>query len=283
MVLQVTDVAAYVAAAKDRLLVWANDISTGGPLEGATVEMYGGGAIGRTGSDGLLVATTPSAIREATTDPAHARDTPFLAVRASGGRSLADPGRSLRPGAGPTPDELRRTASGASWPPTGRPTGRPTPSTSGGSFASETPAGCPQDLELRLMSGWGYGGTDDASPDLVGRGPARTRPARSPRASRFSDLPYGSYSLQLWSGRNGSPTVGSASRRSASPPTSSHSRPTAMSCSPATRVTLTARATFFDGTGVPGVRLTADLFGEQTITTDRDRRRHRDGEGDHHA
>src|SRR3989304_1416912 len=35
------------------------------------------------------------------------------------------------------------------------------------------------------------------------------------------------------------------------------------------RVTLPARATFYDGTGVPGVRLTTNLFGEQTITTDR--------------
>src|SRR3989337_3921239 len=91
MVLQVTDIAAYVAAAKDRLLVWANDISTGGPLEGATVEVYGGGALGRTGSDGLLVATTPSAILDATTDPGRPGDRPFLAVRASGGRSLVIP------------------------------------------------------------------------------------------------------------------------------------------------------------------------------------------------
>src|SRR3990172_13166740 len=98
MVLQVTDVAAYVAAAKDRLLVWANDISTGGPLEGATVEMLGGRAIGRTGSDGFLVPTPPSAILDATTDPGTPGDRPFLAVRAAGGRSLVIPGGLSRAG-----------------------------------------------------------------------------------------------------------------------------------------------------------------------------------------
>ena len=59
MVLQVTTVAAYVAASKDRLLVWANDTSTGKPVQGATVEVDGGATIGKTGSDGLLMAATP--------------------------------------------------------------------------------------------------------------------------------------------------------------------------------------------------------------------------------
>ena len=59
----------------------------------------------------------------------------------------------------------------------------------------------PQELELRLMSGWGYTGTDDAPPiSSVAVRPDAT--GAFSESIKFSDLPYGSYSLQLWSGRD---------------------------------------------------------------------------------
>src|SRR3990172_1484210 len=266
MVLQGTDVAAYVAAAKDRLLVWANDISTGGPLEGATVEMLGGRAIGRTGSDGLLVATTPSAILDATTDPGTPGDRPFLAVRAAGGRSLVIPvglsgeGRAYS-------DEIQDRF----WlfMATDRQTYRQTDTVNVWGFVRERDTGrVPQDLELRLMSDWGYGRTGDPPPISS----LDVRPDATGAFSRtieLSDLPYGSYSLQLWSGSDqiaGSWFSIAQIRKPAYQLAVETDRHVLLA---GDRVTLSARATFYDGTGVPGVRLTANLFGEQTITTGR--------------
>jgi hypothetical protein len=266
MVLQVTDIAAYVAAAKDRLLVWANDISTGGPLEGATVEMYGGGALGRTGSDGLLVATTPSAILDATTDPGRPGDRPFLAVRASGGRSLLIPvglSGQGRAWSDEIQDRFWRFMA------TDRQTYRQTDTVNVWGFVRERDTGrVPQDLELRLMSDWGYGRTGDPPPIST----LDVRPDATGAFSRtieLSDLPYGSYSLQLWSGSDqiaGSWFSIAQIRKPAYQLAVETDRHVLLA---GDRVTLSARATFYDGTGVPGVRLTANLFGEQTITTDR--------------
>ncbi len=58
VLLQVTPVAAYVAAARDRTAVWVNRIGRG-PIDGATVRLADGPGLGRTGADGLLLAGTP--------------------------------------------------------------------------------------------------------------------------------------------------------------------------------------------------------------------------------
>jgi len=267
MVLQVTDVAAYAAGAKDRLLVWANDISTGGPLKGATIEMYGGGAIGATDSDGLLVVTTPSAILDATeTDAVGSGNRPFLAVRAGGGRSLVIPVGLSGQGRAYSDDVHDRLWHFMAM---DRQIYRQTDTVNVWGFVRERDtARVPGDLELRLASAWGYGGFDDPPPIMS----VAVRPDASGAFSesmKLSDLPYGDYSLQLWSG---SEQIASGWFRVAV------IRKPAYQLSVETdrhvllagdRVTLTARATFFDGVSVPGVQLTADLFGEHKITTDR--------------
>lgn len=58
--LQVTDVATYAALAKDRTLVWVNDLSTQAPLVGARVEFIGADVSGKTGKDGTLTLDTPA-------------------------------------------------------------------------------------------------------------------------------------------------------------------------------------------------------------------------------
>jgi hypothetical protein len=266
MVLQVTDIAAYVAAAKDRLLVWANDISTGGALEGATVEMDGGGAIDSTDSDGLLVATTPSAIRDATTNPGTLGARPILAVRANGGRSLLIPvglSGQGRAWSDEIQDRFWRFMA------TDRQTYRQTDTVNVWGFVRERDTGrVPKDLELRLMSDWGYGRTGDPPPISS----LDVRPDATGAFSRtieLSDLPYGSYSLQLWSDSDqiaGSWFSIAQIRKPAYQLAVETDRHVLLA---GDRVTLSTRATFYDGTGVPGVRLMANLFGEQTITTDR--------------
>ena len=57
-VLQVTDVAAYLAVSDTKTVVWANDLATGGPIAAATASTEGVG-FGRADAKGLLVATTP--------------------------------------------------------------------------------------------------------------------------------------------------------------------------------------------------------------------------------
>ncbi|MDO8485618.1 MAG: Ig-like domain-containing protein, partial [Candidatus Limnocylindrales bacterium] len=267
IVLQVTDVAAYVAATKDRLLVWANDTSTGGPLDGATVEVYGGDAIGRTGPDGLLIVATPSATSDGTTGSGQAGDRPFLAVRATGGRSLMIPaGLSDQWGGGDPAtvgDRLWRFMA------IDRQTYRQTDTINVWGFVRERDNGrVPADLELRLTSGWTYTGTDDAPPIMT----VAVRPNATGAFSesiQFSDLPYGSYSLQLWSGADRIADDWlkvDLIRKPAYQVAVETDRHVLLA---GDRVTLTARVTFFDGLAVPGVRLTTHLFGERSITTDR--------------
>jgi alpha-2-macroglobulin len=57
-ILQVTDIAGYLAVSSARTVVWANDVSTGRPVSGATVTSDGTN-LGRTDARGLLAATTP--------------------------------------------------------------------------------------------------------------------------------------------------------------------------------------------------------------------------------
>ena len=266
MVLQITDVAGYVAAAKDRLLVWANDIATGGPLDGATVELYGGRTIGRTDSDGLMVTATPPAILDATGDSGAIAERPFMAIRAGGGRSLviavglSGQGRAY---SDPAQDRFWRFTA------TDRRVYRQTDTVNIWGFARDRNNGqVPQDLELRLTSGWSYTGTDDAPPIMS----VTVRPDATgafAESIRFGDLPYGTYSIQLWSGESRIADNWfevDLIRKPSYQVALQTDRHVLLVGDP---VSLTATATFFDGTSVPGVLLTANLFGEQKITTNR--------------
>jgi hypothetical protein len=58
--LQVTDVATYATLARDRTLVWVNDLNTQAPIVGARVEFIGADISGETGRDGTLTLDTPA-------------------------------------------------------------------------------------------------------------------------------------------------------------------------------------------------------------------------------
>lgn len=57
--LQVTDVATYASIGLDNSLVWANDVSSGGPIEGARVRGVGSALDVATGPDGIAFFETP--------------------------------------------------------------------------------------------------------------------------------------------------------------------------------------------------------------------------------
>ena len=86
-VLQVTDVAGYLAVSETRTLVWANDLKTGGPIVRAVVESNGT-EIGRTDAHGLAMGTTPKSLLP---DPAQACAQlcdPVITVRTADGRAI---------------------------------------------------------------------------------------------------------------------------------------------------------------------------------------------------
>ena len=95
VVLQVTDVAGYLATSTSRSLVWANDLRTGGPLHGAAVEVDGAGALGTTDDDGLVVTTTPGDLIDGQDGGSGTGTAAVIVIRAADGRAAFLPvGRS---------------------------------------------------------------------------------------------------------------------------------------------------------------------------------------------
>lgn len=93
--LQVTEVSAWVTVLSDRTVVWVNDVVRGRAIRQAEVRVADGASIGRTGSDGLLVAATPTDLVPATFESATvlqvAPPSPILIVRAPNGHALLVP------------------------------------------------------------------------------------------------------------------------------------------------------------------------------------------------
>ncbi len=269
-VLQVTDIAAYSAVARDRLLVWANDIASGAPLVGAQVEMVGGAVLGVTDADGLLVTKTPAAIKAAASGSEAAKPQQ-LAIRTADGRSHVVPIRiGSSSGSGylsdvtsygnqdrdPAADYWRFLA-------TDRGIFRPTDTINvWGYLRSRDAAPAPNDLSLTLVA--------DAPI------PIKTVPVKVDRSGAFAaslpidDLPYGGYTVQLMAGDLNLSSAGvrvDEIRKPAYNIALTTDRHVVVAGDP---VTLTARATFFDGTPVPGVDLAVNTFQTQrTATTDR--------------
>lgn len=268
-VLQVTDIAAYSAVATDKLLVWANDTASGKPLEGASVAVVGGDSLGLTDADGLLVAKTPAAIRDAASGAEGAKPQK-LAIRTDDGRSLVVPvgiggsrggylsdvtsyGGQYRD---PAADYWRFLA-------TDRGIYRQTDTINvWGYLRSRDAAAPPNDLSLIL--------TASNAPTQIATVPVKVDRSGAFVASlAINNLPYGGYTVQLMAGdlELGSIWVSVEEIRKPSYNISlTTDRHVVVAGDP---VTLTARATFFDGTPVPSVDLAVNLFEvAQTATTD---------------
>ena len=270
-VLQVTDIAAYSAVATDRLLVWANDIATGEPLADASVAIVGGDSLGLTDADGLLVTKTPASIRSAAAGTDGARAQQQLAIRTDDGRSLVVPVGLAGNRGGYLADlysyggEYRDVAADY-WRFLASDRGiyrRTDTINLWGYLRSRDAAGPPDDLSLILTS-WDASTPIASVPVRVDRSGAIT--ARLP----INDLPYGGYTVELMAGDLYLSSVWLTVEEIRKPSYSlslTTDRHVLVAGDP---VTVTARATFFDGTAVPGVDLALDGFGAQpTATTDR--------------
>lgn len=84
-VLQVTDVAGYLAVSDTKTVVWANDLATGGPIAGASASSAGV-SFGRTTAKGLVVATTPKSLLPETGSTCDRPCDPVVVVAAPDGR-----------------------------------------------------------------------------------------------------------------------------------------------------------------------------------------------------
>lgn len=287
-VIQVTDIAAYSAVAKDRLVVWASDIASGAPLAGADVRVIGGDSLGLTDVDGLLIAKTPAAILAVAGGSTEAK-AQQLAIRTDDGRSLVVPVGMAGGGGAYLADAPSHGGygygddyygddyygdSGGDYQDvttdywrflaTDRGIYRRTDTINvWGYLRSRDGARPPRDLALTLTGN--YGSTEIASvPVKVDRSGAFVA------SLAIDDLPYGGYTVELMAGDLylGSVWVSVEEIRKPSYSLSlTTDRHVLVAGDP---VTVTARATFFDGTPVPGVDLDLNVFGTpRASTTDR--------------
>ena len=96
--LQVTNLSAYALTASHDMAVWVNDLRTGAPTAGADLAVVGGPAVGTTNANGLFHGPTPSMLLDPNGEAA-AGDTErfvrpaarFLSVHAVDGRRLLVP------------------------------------------------------------------------------------------------------------------------------------------------------------------------------------------------
>ncbi len=86
-VLQVTDIAAYLAVSDTRTIVWANDLRTGGPIADAAISSDGV-AFGRTNASGLANGATPGSLLPLAGTTCDRPCDPVVIVRAADGRAI---------------------------------------------------------------------------------------------------------------------------------------------------------------------------------------------------
>ncbi|MCU0504669.1 MAG: Ig-like domain-containing protein [Chloroflexi bacterium] len=210
VLLQVTPVAAYTAMARDRTLVWANRVGVG-PIAGATVRLATGPVVGVTGTDGLMLATTPPEVL-ATIDPKDPSGAPrpILVVEAPGlGAVVAPVGTSAasdtssyqssdwEPSAGVATSRLASTLA------TDRGTYRRTDSIAAWGMVHDAATGAsPRTVRLELTPAGAEEYRWWESPALP-RTPVAAADAATSRLGiftatlGFADLPLGSYELTL--------------------------------------------------------------------------------------
>ena len=89
--LQVTEVSAWVSVLSDRTVVWVNDVVRGRAIRQAEVRVAGGPSIGRTGSNGLLIAATPVDLVPSDAESSATASSPILIVETPSGHGLLVP------------------------------------------------------------------------------------------------------------------------------------------------------------------------------------------------
>ncbi|MFL5674690.1 MAG: Ig-like domain-containing protein, partial [Chloroflexota bacterium] len=266
--LQVTDIASYLVVSETSTLLWANDLATHGPLAGASVGTTAT-SLGRTGTDGTLVATTPSALKP---EPLGSCASPCLALMTvtDGERAAIVPASALSEFDGKDVGWRTDQDDGAHyWRTllTDRLVYRSTDTVNAWGVIRDRDSGkVPDEVTLELSASDG----DTGEP-----GPAIDTKTAHPNAFgaftgslSFDLFPTGTYELQL---RTGGRLIASTTLeidRILKPAyridvTTGHHVYLV-----GDKIHVTARATFYEGTPVPGITLRGEGITSASFTTD---------------
>jgi hypothetical protein len=269
VVLQVTDVAGYLAVSETRTLVWANDLKTGGPLVGAKASSESA-AIGRSDAHGLTIGKTPRSLLPQPSDVCASPCDPVVTVRTADGRAIFLP-------AGTQYDKLEGFGESYYWYAadsrywsllhTDRNRYRQTDTVNLWGVVRDRDSGkVPAAIELRLtLQSNGFG------PD---RPPVATLTLKPGSSGAFSGsiplagLPEGYYTVAVLLGdtviRSSDIIVGPIAKPAYRLEVTTGRRVYIAG----DRIKITVNANFFEGTPVPGVPLRIDGFVERKVTTD---------------
>lgn len=94
LLVQVTDLSAFAQTASATTVIWVNDIASGSGVVDASVAVVGGGSLGTTGVGGVLTKPTPAALRmdpSVSADGEAFRPAQLLSIKAPDGRRLLLP------------------------------------------------------------------------------------------------------------------------------------------------------------------------------------------------
>jgi hypothetical protein len=269
LILQVTDVASYLTVSDSRTLVWANDLDGGRPLAGATATLDGT-ELGRTDTDGLLLVDTPAQLRRdsapgCTTDAC----LPVVLVRTADGRSMFMPADNpygqidVMSGGGygslgqsedywlvHHTDRLvyRRTDTINVW----------------GVIRDRATGAVPETVDVQLVTG-----LSDPMPPPIASMRVRPGPTGAFTGSLpIADLPEGTYDVIL---RDGGAVVGSTGiqvARILKPAYRLEVETGRRVYFQGDRIRITSRASFYEGSPVPGVALRIDGRVQRNVKTD---------------
>jgi hypothetical protein len=270
-ILQVTDISGYLVVSDTKTLVWVNDLASGEPVPGAVVASDAE-KLGRTANDGTLIADTPPNLLPQPSASCTAGCYPVVTVQ-SGGSALVMPANAREKDLGYGSDigaDIYGSSSAAAayWSTfdTDRATYRRTDTVNAWGVARERKTGAvPSSVTVRLFSGSEGGAaraplsTTNVHPDRIGA---------FSTSIRLDDLPEGPYVLEA--------TVADKVVRSTSFEIGRILKP-AYQLDVVTGhrvyvrgdvIKVTATATFFEGSPVPGVPLQLDGDIERAFTTD---------------
>jgi hypothetical protein len=268
-ILQVTDIAGYLAISDTQTLVWANDVASGEPIVGAAVAAEGT-SMGRTEADGTLLVQTPTAVL-ADRDGACQEPCQPVVTISSGGRSAFLPATGENAPEGHEfqdwsdlsiqghprywrvfdTDRLRyrRTDTINLW----------------GMLRDRDTGKVPETVTMRLIVTSG----DPVANPPVAQVEVRPRPTGAFSGSiDLRDVPEGSYQVQLVESGEVIESQYAEVGRILKPAYRLDVVTGRRVYIAGDRIRVTATARFFEGTPVPGVPLRMDGFMESSRTTD---------------
>ena len=277
-ILQVTDIAGYLVVSETQTLVWANDLASGKPVVGAIVATDGT-EVGRTDDDGSLMAETLAALKPTRDGSCTDGCVPVVTVR-SGDRATFLPASGQRqyewgsysdqdPGAGYDAARYWSTFG------TDRTLYRRTDTVNVWGVVRDRGTGkVPGAVTVRLFASREDGGSLGGATSGE-RAPLATIELHPNPVGAFSgsialaDVPEGDYSLEATVAGD---VVGSGSfrvDRILKPAYRLDVSTGRRVYFQGDRIKVTATATFYEGSPVPGVPLRLDGFVEKTFTTDK--------------